>query len=180
MREMIMNNNILSIKDVQYFVKGSLNRSPLRKVELIYDNPDKSLKIITEDFEDEKCVSRRENIIKFDRNITRFLYTILISNGHYNGTVPHGEYNDDFKAVVKGFFKRLMRFIWERSDKKVEVTEDMKFICIGDFNTGLKVQYMGELYSIYYEDINGNRIPVFFFKEENASEFIDKYIRLNY
>ena len=84
-----MNNNILSIKGVQYFSKDSLNRSPLREVELVYDNLNKSLKIITEDFENEECVSRREQLIKFDRNITRFLYTVYILNGHYNGTVPY-------------------------------------------------------------------------------------------
>lgn len=176
-----MNNNILSIKGVQYFSKDSLNRSPLREVELVYDNLNKSLKIITEDFENEECVSRREQLIKFDRNITRFLYTVYILNGHYNGTVPYGEYNVNFKPIVRSFFRSLVRFIWEHSDKDIVVTKDTKFICIGDFNTGIKIQYMGELYSIYHEEMNnGIKTPLFFFKEENASKYIDEYIKINF
>lgn len=70
------------------------------------------------------------------------------------------------------------------SRSKVLRSCELKYDSGNDFievvNTGIPVQYMGEMYGIYFYDNYGNRIPEFLFSKEKASEFVGEYIEDNY
>lgn len=167
----------LRAKNVMYYKYGSRTKA-LRSCELKYDSGNDFIEVVITDsgIKAGKTVHK----VNFDRDLRVDELRNRVNNGYYSDFTPRGDYNFDFHFTSNEFFRKLVRAVWESSSRNIFISKSDKNIMIGNFNTGIPVQYMGEMYGIYFYDNYGNRIPEFLFSKEKASEFVGEYIEENY
>lgn len=167
----------LRAKNVMYYKYGSRSKA-LRSCELKYDSGNDFIEVVITDsgLKAGKTVHK----VEFSRDLRVDELRNRVNNGYYSDFTPRGDYNFDFHFTSNEFFRKLVRAVWESSSRNIFISKSDKNIMIGNFNTGIPVQYMGEMYGIYFYDNYGNRIPEFLFSKEKVSELVGEYIEENY